>query len=164
MIQVDIRLISSICRRVARRFSQNDFTNSLPNGTTPDSCPLSAHHLKPKSEQRITTPSSRPTSEQRNTAPSSKTDERAAEHRAIVEGRQTSSGLPRHCRLERNDSGIVNLSNVSNKKSQQPSRSPPLKSPERRTRTATHFCPFRLSHCQTILIRSATSTPIVKPF
>ena len=93
--QVDIRRIGSICRRVARQFSQNDFTNSLPNGTTPDSCPSSEHHSKPTSEQRITAPSSRPTSEQRNTAPSSKTDEQAAEHRAIVEGRRTSSGSPR---------------------------------------------------------------------
>ena len=51
----------------------------------------------------------RPTSEQRNTAPSSKADERAAEHRANVEGRRASSGSLRHRRLERNDSGLQSI-------------------------------------------------------
>ena len=94
-------------------FFLKNVTISLPNGTTPDSCRVrSAHHSKPTSEQRITAPSSRPTSEQRNTAPSSKTDERAAEHRAIVEGRRTSSGSPCHRRLERIDSGLRSVERI----------------------------------------------------
>ena len=48
----------------------------------------------------VVTESPRPMSEQRNAAPSSN-DERAAEHRAIVEDRQASSGAPRHGRIER---------------------------------------------------------------
>ena len=43
----------------------------------------------------VVTESRRPTSEQRNAAPSSN-DERAAEHRVIVEDRRASSGAPRH--------------------------------------------------------------------
>ena len=65
------------------------FCHSPPNGMTPDSCPSSVHHSKP-------------TSEQRNTAPSSKTNERAAEHRAIVEDRQSNSGTPGHRRRPTN--------------------------------------------------------------
>ena len=53
----------------------------------------------------VVTESRRPTSEHWNAAPSSN-DERAAEHRTIVEDRRASSGAPRHRRIERlcNDS------------------------------------------------------------
>ena len=53
----------------------------------------------------VVTESRRPTSEQRKAVPSSN-NERAAEHRAIVEDRRASTGAPRYRRIEKlcNDS------------------------------------------------------------
>ena len=109
VIQVEIRRIGSICRQVARQFSQNDFT--IHHRTERLLIPV--RQARTIRSRRASSGSPRhrrrPMSEQRNTAPSSKADERAAEHRANVEGRRASSGSLRHRQLERNDSGLQSI-------------------------------------------------------